>query len=80
MTAEASVTALLAKALGRAEAEISEDTGIATCDSWDSLAHFRVVAEIEERIGRPLSPTEIFDATDFKGVAALLTAKVDTGD
>ena len=64
---------LLAEALGLASSQISEETGIATCESWDSLAHFRVIAALEEAIERPLSAEEIFLATDYTNVERLLS-------
>ena len=70
------VNELLAEALGLAPSEISESTSLETSPSWDSLAHFRVVAAVEELLDRPLSPSEIFDVTDFESIKALLVIKL----
>lgn len=64
---------LLGEALGLNASEITQDVGLETSDSWDSLAHFRVVSAIEEAIGRPLSPPEIFETIDYLSVEALLS-------
>ena len=66
------VNELLAEALGLAPSDISESTSLETCPSWDSLAHFRIVAALEESLDRPLSPTEIFDVTDYKSIETLM--------
>ncbi len=63
---------LLAEALGLDPSEISESTSLETCPSWDSLAHFRIVAALEEALDRPLVPTEIFDVTNYESVKAVL--------
>lgn len=72
MTKATMAKQLLADALGLAPSEIGQDTSLASCESWDSLAHFRVVAAIEEILGRQLSPTEIFEMADFASVETLL--------
>lgn len=69
-------TEILAEALGLAPSQISENTSLETCPNWDSLAHFRVVAAVEELLDRPLSPSEIFDVVDFESIKALLVTKL----
>lgn len=64
--------ALLSDALNLAPSDIGETTSLDTCDAWDSLAHFRVIAAIEGALGRPLSAQEIFDVTDYGSVETLL--------
>ncbi len=66
------VIELLSEALGLVPSKISQSTSLETCPSWDSLAHFRVVAALEEVLDRPLSPSEIFDVTDLESVEALM--------
>ena len=70
----ASTATLLAEALQLPPSEITEETGLETCAGWDSMAHFRVVAAIEEALDRPLSPSEIFEITGYASVEALLTS------
>jgi acyl carrier protein len=65
---------LIADALGLEPSEINEGTGLETSASWDSLAHFRIILAIEETLGRPLSPAEIFETTDYLSVDKLLSA------
>ncbi|MEW9920921.1 acyl carrier protein [Marimonas sp. MJW-29] len=72
MTETTKAKQLLADALGLAPSEIGQDTSFESCNSWDSLAHFRVVAAIEEILGRQLSPTEIFEMADFASIETLL--------
>ncbi len=67
--------ALLAEALGLAPSKVSESTNLETCEAWDSLAHFRVIAAIEEALGRSLSTQEIFKATDYAGVEEILSKR-----
>ena len=64
---------LLAEALGLSASHISDNTNFETCENWDSLAHFRVIAAIEEALGRSLTAEEIFTATDYVGVKSLLS-------
>ncbi|WP_269845886.1 acyl carrier protein [Marivita geojedonensis] len=65
--------ALLAEALGLDPSTIGPETALETSAAWDSLAHFRIVAAIEETLARPLTPDEIFSATDYQSIGALLT-------
>jgi len=64
--------AILAAALNLSEAEVDATTALATTEAWDSLAHFRLVLAIEEKLGRKLSPTEIVMLTDQPAVSQIL--------
>lgn len=75
MTASLTTSALLAEALGIAEGEITPDIGLETCAQWDSMAHFRIVAAVEETLGRALTPSEIFDMSGYQSVDTLLTER-----
>ena len=77
MTTLPTTAAIIADALGLSASEINEGIGLETCPSWDSLAHFRLILGIEETLGRPLSPTEIFETTDYLSVDKLLSAKAE---
>lgn len=72
MTASATKI-LLSEALALPPEEISEETNFETCESWDSLAHFRVISAIEQTLNRTMSAEEIFRATDYEGVEKLVS-------
>jgi len=72
MSTDDAARQLIAEALGASEADITADTTIDTAEAWDSLAHFRVVLGLEQTLGRPLSPPEIFDLNGFQSVVAIL--------
>ncbi|WP_400082679.1 acyl carrier protein [Yoonia sp. R78084] len=63
---------IIAKALGVSEESITAETSLMTTTEWDSLAHFRIVLSLEERLGRPLNPVEITTLIDFSAVQTLL--------
>lgn len=57
---------LLAEALEIGEAEVGDDASIFSVEAWDSLAHMRLVAALENELGRPL------DAPEIVGLATLV--------
>ena len=63
---------IIAKALGVSEESITAETNLVTTTEWDSLAHFRIVLSLEERLGRALDPAEIITLVDFASIKALL--------
>lgn len=63
---------IIAKALGTSEESITPETSLMTTAEWDSLAHFRIVLSLEERLGRALDPAEITTLADFTTIKALL--------
>lgn len=66
---------ILAHALNISLSDIAPKISIDSSPSWDSIAHFRVIAAVEEAIGRQLTPEEIFSATDLEGVKQLLLSE-----
>jgi acyl carrier protein len=64
--------ALVASALGLEIDEVGPDATTESLDAWDSLGHMRISAEIEKRIGRPLTGEEILALASVRGVAAHL--------
>jgi len=63
---------LLAAALGGAAAMIRNDASIENVDEWDSVAHVRLVFEIEQRLKRELSPLEISEITGVADIEKIL--------
>lgn len=73
MTPKHTARDLLAGALGMPPEDIGETTSLETHEKWDSLAHFRVTAALEEALGRRLAPPEILEATDFASIEKILS-------
>ena len=73
MTSDLAAKEIVATALGLSVGEVDGETSLGTTPSWDSLAHFRLVLALEERLGRRLDAVDIVGITDLPGVAALLT-------
>ncbi len=65
---------LLAGALQKKPQEISEEASIENEESWDSLAHTRLLLAIEARLGRELSSDEVTEVDSLRAVAKLLGA------
>ncbi len=63
---------LVASALGLELDEVGSDASIDSLDAWDSLGHMRISAEIEARIGRPLTGEEVLALASVRDVAAHL--------
>ncbi|PJI92583.1 acyl carrier protein [Yoonia maricola] len=66
--------ALVAEALNISPDKVTVDTSLMTTSEWDSLAHFRMVLAVEERLGRPLDPMEITTLVDVTSVARIIEA------
>jgi acyl carrier protein len=64
---------ILAGVLGVPVGTISDDSSIGNVEEWDSLAHVKLVLEIERRLKRELSPLEIAEITSVFDVASILT-------
>ena len=63
---------LLAAALRVPDHAIADDAGIATLEAWDSLAHVRIMAALEEAIGRQLASEEIVMISRLSDIVAAL--------
>lgn len=70
---------LVAEALARPPADITQDGSIHTVPAWDSLGHLRVLLAIEARIGRPLPSEAIAALSSVEDVAAILAENATNG-
>lgn len=64
--------ALVAEALELVPDQVPLDASIDGFAKWDSLGHLRVVARLEEALGRPLETDEVLAVADLASIAALL--------
>lgn len=72
MSAMAEARALLAGALQIEIDQVGEDARIGTIEAWDSLAHMRLLMEIEARLGCELDPGAAVAVESVADVARLL--------
>ncbi len=63
---------ILAAALETDVATIGPDAAIGVVEAWDSLAHMRLIAAIEAKLGRELSPEAVVSITSLRDVAMAL--------
>lgn len=70
--ADSEARALLAQALEIDLHMVADDAAVATLEAWDSLAHVRLIAVLEARLGRQLTPEEAVGIASLSDVAALL--------
>lgn len=63
---------LLAQALEVDPDLVAADASMATLEAWDSLAHVRLIAALEMRLGRQLTPEEAVAIASLDDIAALL--------
>lgn len=68
----AEARALLAGALELAVDRVAADASMATIEAWDSLAHVRIIAALEARLGRQLAPEDAVAIAGVADIAALL--------
>ncbi len=54
---------------------IDEDTSIDSLETWDSLTHMELVANLESALGLQFSSEEIISMTRFGAIAAIVGAK-----
>ena len=52
---------LLAGALELDPADVADDAAMGTVETWDSLAHMRLILAIEAALGRELDPDALFE-------------------
>ena len=77
---DAQARAVLAEVLGLELDDIGHDASIETLAAWNSLAHMRLILELERRLGRELPPETVFEIASLDDVAALLAdAAPDSG-
>ena len=63
---------VLAEALQVPLQEIDDDASIDTVAGWDSLAHMRVVLEVEAALGHELDPEAVLAITRVENIARIL--------
>lgn len=70
---------LLANALELDAETIGPDASIDTVETWDSIAHMRLILTIEERLQRSLGPAEVADIFSVRDIDQLLKAPQPAG-
>ncbi len=63
---------MLARALELEVDAIDGEASIWTVEAWDSLAHLRLIEEIESRLGRELEPEAIVAIETLDDIAKIL--------
>lgn len=72
MTAEETACRLVAQALQCEPDAVGIKDDIGTLEGWTSLAHMRLMLEIEATIGRMLAPEIFVELTSVASVAEIL--------
>lgn len=70
MEPEQAACALVGEALGASN--VTPDDTMQTLAGWDSLGHLAIVAAIESRSGRRLSPEQIVSIASVRDVAEIV--------
>ena len=52
--------------------QLSDDTGIDTLQSWDSIAHVNIILAVEEASGKQLTPEAIVNIVSVRTIADIL--------
>ena len=60
---------LVADALDLAVEKIDENASIDTLESWDSLAHMRIILALESHLERQLEPEALLDIFSVKDIS-----------
>ena len=63
---------LLAAAMEMEVADIADDAAISRLDSWDSLAHMRLILALEEHMGAELTPDTVVGLGSLVDVVTVL--------
>jgi acyl carrier protein len=71
MTAEDRAVALVANAL-EIQGTVSLDDDMTSLAAWNSLAHARLMLEVEAALGRELTGEEVANIVSVEAVASLL--------
>ena len=66
---------ILAETLGCPSADIAMEDSFETLELWDSLAHMRLIARLEEELGHEFDADEIFDLVSVESIVALLSSQ-----
>jgi acyl carrier protein len=72
------LTQLVATVLELPAADVGDDVGPATHDSWTSLRHFQLVVAVEETFGISLSRAEIRSVRTVGDLRRLIAGKGGT--
>lgn len=67
--------AVLADAFGLELGDIECDASIETLQAWNSLAHMRLILELERLLGGELPPETVVEIACLEDVAALLAER-----
>ena len=73
MSARETAVDVLSKALGIAPSMIDESTRAGVTPQWDSLAHLRIILDLEDRQKRKLDPEEIVTIASLDDVINILS-------
>lgn len=63
---------ILARAFDIPCADVPQEASIENLAAWDSLGHLRVIAAIEEELGRHLDTDEVLTVIDLASIEQLL--------
>ena len=63
---------LFSRALEMESKEITQNFHIDNISSWDSLAHLRLIMEIESKFNVQLNPAEIQSILDYQSVYSIV--------
>ena len=63
---------LLAAAMEMEVADIPDDAAIGRLESWDSLAHMRLILALEEQMGTALTPDTVVGLGSLADVVTVL--------
>ncbi len=63
---------LLASAMEMDPADVPDDAAIGQQENWDSMAHLRLIAAIEEHIGSPLEAETVVAIASLNDIAGVL--------
>lgn len=55
---------------------LSLDSSMETVEQWDSLQHFNVVLDIEQRFGIELAPEEVLELHSVRKIVELVEQKL----
>jgi len=78
-TIQDEIKELLSNALGMDPSEINEDVHIDNTPRWDSLAHLRLIIEIESRFETQLDPGEVQKIIDYQSLYKIVNKLIKKG-
>ncbi len=69
---EEKLISIATQVLGLTEGEVTIESTPTNTMNWDSLAHMRLILEIEEQFGLELDEREIIEIVDMKSLFATI--------